>query len=190
MVLPCPVGGAAICGFFYVSFTAHFGHHVGSGSLGVRHSPGAPDWQPATRARWCRTHAPGSDGWSSHKEALSESVLVLPPSLAFTLYDSLEEREHLLMSSSLFGPPPLSVSSSPPGSPGSPARAGDGLDAAALKQHQVGGAVAASHAGLVTRADLIPVVAGLGAARPAGVVHGAMLTLGGCTEGRGGGVRE
>lgn len=62
---------------------------------------------------------------------------------------------------------------------GSPARAGDGFDAAALEQHQVGGAVAAGHAGPVTRADVVPVVAGLGAARPTRVVHGAVFTLGG-----------
>lgn len=78
-----------------------------------------------------------------------------------------------------------------PGSPGSPAWAGDGLDTAALEQHQVGGAVAAGHAGLVTRADVVPVVAGLGAARPARVVHGAVFTLGGWRErARGVGVKQ
>lgn len=105
---------------------------------------------------------------------------MFPASSAFTVLDSLEEPEHLVMSCS-----PCSQWLPWPGSPGSPARAGDGLDAAALEQHQVGGAVAAGHAGLVTRADVIPVVAGLGAARPARVVHGAMFTLGGWRE-RGG----
>lgn len=72
----------------------------------------------------------------------------------------------------------------PPGSQGSPARAGYGLDAASLEQHQVGGAVAAGHAGLVARSDFVPVVAGFGAARSAGVVHGAVFTLGGWREGK------
>lgn len=67
----------------------------------------------------------------------------------------------------------------PPGSQGSPSRAGCGFDAASLEQHQVGGAVAASHAGLVARSDLVPVVAGFGATRSAGVVHSAVFTLGG-----------
>lgn len=62
---------------------------------------------------------------------------------------------------------------------GSPAWARDGFDAAALEQHQVGGAVAAGHTGPVTWADVVPVVAGLGAARPTRVVHSAVLTLGG-----------
>lgn len=45
--------------------------------------------------------------------------------------------------------------------------------------------MAAGHAGFVTRPDLVPVVAGFGAARSAGVVHGAMFTL----SGHAGGVR-
>lgn len=65
----------------------------------------------------------------------------------------------------------------PPTSQRSPARAGCGFDAASLEQHQVGGTVAAGHAGFVTRADLVPVIAGLGAARSTGVVHGTMFTL-------------
>lgn len=76
--------------------------------------------------------------------------------------------------------PPL-----PPGSRGSPPGAGDGFDAASLEQHQVGRAVAAGHAGLVARSDLVPVVAGFGAARSAGVVHGAVFTLRGHTGGVG-----
>lgn len=43
--------------------------------------------------------------------------------------------------------------------------------------------MAAGHAGPVTRADVVPVVAGLCAARPTRVVHGAVLTLGGWREG-------
>lgn len=78
------------------------------------------------------------------------------------------------MSRSCPTPTPL-----PPGSRRSPSRAGYGFDAAALKQHQVGGAVAAGHAGLVTRPNLVPVVAGFGAARSAGVIHSAVFTLGG-----------
>lgn len=68
--------------------------------------------------------------------------------------------------------------SPPTGSRGSPAGAGGGLDAASLEQQQVGGAVAAGHARLVARPDLVPVVAGFGAAGSAGVVHGAVFTLG------------
>lgn len=67
----------------------------------------------------------------------------------------------------------------PPGSQGSPSGTGYGFDAASLEQHQVGGTVAAGHAGLVARSDLVPVVAGFGAARAAGVVHSAVFTLGG-----------
>lgn len=65
----------------------------------------------------------------------------------------------------------------PPASRRSPARAGSGFDAASLEQHQVGGTVAAGHAGFVARADLVPVIAGLGAARSTGVVHSTMFTL-------------
>lgn len=65
----------------------------------------------------------------------------------------------------------------PPASQGSPTGASCGLDAASLEQHQVGWTVAAGHAGLVTRPDLVPVIAGFGAARPTGVVHGAVFTL-------------
>lgn len=45
--------------------------------------------------------------------------------------------------------------------------------------------MAAGHAGLVARPDLVPVVAGFGAARSAGVIHGAMFTLGGHAGGVG-----
>ena len=65
----------------------------------------------------------------------------------------------------------------PPGPPGSPSGAGCGLDAASLEQDQVGGAVAAGHAGPVAGPDLVPVVAGLGAAGAARVVDGAVFTL-------------
>lgn len=74
-------------------------------------------------------------------------------------------------------PPPFP--NTPPGSQGSSSRAGYRFDAASLEQHQVGGAVASGHAGLVARSNLIPVVAGFGAARSAGVVHSAVFTLGG-----------
>lgn len=74
----------------------------------------------------------------------------------------------------------LALSQPPsPGALGSPARAGCGLDAAALEQHQVGWAVAAGHAGLVAGPDLVPVVTGLGAAWATGVVHRSVFTLGG-----------
>lgn len=43
--------------------------------------------------------------------------------------------------------------------------------------------MAAGHAGLVAGADLVPVVAGFGAARPAGVVHGAVFALSRCGGG-------
>lgn len=76
-----------------------------------------------------------------------------------------------------FGSPDLTPL--PPGSPGSPSGAGCGFDAAPLEHHQVGGTVAARHAGPLARPDLVPVVAGFGAARAAGVVHGAVFTLGG-----------
>jgi len=75
------------------------------------------------------------------------------------------------------GPAAVPLVVMPPPPRGSPAAAGRGLDAAPLEQHQVGGAVAAGHARLVARPDLVPVVAGLGAARSAGVVHGAVFTL-------------
>lgn len=65
----------------------------------------------------------------------------------------------------------------PPGSQRSPSGASCGLDAAALEEHQVGGTVAAGHAGLVARPDLVPVVAGFGASGSTGVVHGAVFTL-------------
>ena len=42
--------------------------------------------------------------------------------------------------------------------------------------------MAAGHAGLVARSDFVPVVAGFGAARSAGVVHGTVFTLGGWKE--------
>lgn len=67
----------------------------------------------------------------------------------------------------------------PTGSPGSPSRARCGFDAPSLEHHQVGGAVAAGHAGLPARSDLVPVVTGFGAAWPTGVVHSIMFTLGG-----------
>lgn len=44
--------------------------------------------------------------------------------------------------------------------------------------------MAAGHAGLVARADLVPVVAGFGAARSARVVHGAVFTLRGWKDAR------
>lgn len=74
-------------------------------------------------------------------------------------------------------PPPHPPTCLPPGSQRSPPGASCGLDAASLEQHQVGGTVAASHAGLVARPDLIPVIAGFGAARSTGVVHGAVFAL-------------
>lgn len=43
--------------------------------------------------------------------------------------------------------------------------------------------MAASHAGLLARSNLVPVVAGFGAARAAGIVHGSVFTLGGHTGG-------
>lgn len=101
---------------------------------------------------------------------MSDSIHVLLASSGLVVLDSLEDYCGVLLSSSQWLPRP--------GSPGSPTRAGDGLDAATLEQHQVGGAVAAGNAGLVTRANVVPVVAGLGAARSARVVHGAMFTLG------------
>lgn len=76
----------------------------------------------------------------------------------------------------------LNLAPLPPGSQGSPSRTGCGFDAASLEQHQVGGAVAAGHAGLEARSDLVPVVARFGAARPAGVVYGVVFTLGGHTN--------
>lgn len=71
----------------------------------------------------------------------------------------------------------------PPGSQGSPAGAGRGADASSLEQHQVGGTVAAGDARFVTGTNLVPVVAGLGAAWTASVVHGSVLTLRGDTRG-------
>lgn len=67
----------------------------------------------------------------------------------------------------------------PPEKQGSPSRAGRGFDTASLMQHQIGRAVAASHTGLVTRSNLIPIVTGFSASRAAGVVHSVMFTLGG-----------
>lgn len=72
----------------------------------------------------------------------------------------------------------------PPMSQGSPSRARYGFNAASLELYQVGRTVAASHAGLLARPDLVPVVAGFGAARATGVVHGSMFTLGSWWEGR------
>lgn len=91
---------------------------------------------------------------------------------------------HWRSPSTLWCPAPLAGATGVSEVAGSPARAGDGFDAAALEEHQVGGAVAAGHAGPVTRANVVPVVAGLGAARPTRVVHGAVFTLGGWRGGR------
>lgn len=77
----------------------------------------------------------------------------------------------------------LNLAPLPPGSQGSPSWTGCGFDAASLEQHQVGRAVTAGHAGLEARADLVPVVAGFGAAWPAGVVYSIVFTLGGHTNG-------
>lgn len=61
----------------------------------------------------------------------------------------------------------------------SSSRTGRGFDAAALEMYQVCRAVAASHAGSVAWPNLVPVVARFGATRPACVIHGTVLALGG-----------
>lgn len=63
----------------------------------------------------------------------------------------------------------------------SPLRTKHWLDAPSPVKDQVGRTVAARHARLIARTNLIPVVTGLDTPRAAGVVHSPVLTLGGCT---------
>lgn len=63
----------------------------------------------------------------------------------------------------------------------SPLRTEDWLDAPSFVKDQICWAVTPSHARLIAGADLIPVVTGLGTSWATGVIHGPMLTLGGCT---------
>lgn len=65
----------------------------------------------------------------------------------------------------------------------SPPRAQYGFYAAALEQDQVGWTVAACHAGFMAGSNLVPVVAGFGAAWSARVVYCAMPALGGWRRG-------
>ena len=60
----------------------------------------------------------------------------------------------------------------------SPLRTEDWLDAPSFVKDQICWAVTPSNARLITGADLIPVVTGLGTSWATGIIHGPMLTLG------------